>query len=319
MWLLPCIALLGFGSGCRGIVEQYLVARPRILPETATLDQVVEVVNQNSQAVNSLYSPRATISSPGMPGLSAQIAMERPRRFRLEATTRLTGAELDLGSNDELFWFWVRRNHPPALYYCDHEAFATSAAREAIPIEPDWLIEALGVTEFSPDAQHHGPFPVGRRRLEVQSILATARGPVTKVTRVDAASGWVVEQHLYDPRNRLVASALASEHQQDPLTGVVLPRVVDLQWPDAQLSLKIRLHDLQVNSLGEEMAQLWNMPQISGTPLVNLADPRLEIPGPVTHPTELVPVPAGPPPVGAPQGVLVQKQESHWWDTILRR
>ena len=73
--------------------------------------------------------------------------IQRPRCFRLRADG--IGPEVDLGSNDQLFWFWIKRSQPPAIYFCRHDQFATSRARQMIPIHPNWLIEALGTLNRS--------------------------------------------------------------------------------------------------------------------------------------------------------------------------
>ena len=51
----------------------------------------------------------------------------------------------------------MRRNQPPAVYYCRHDQFAASQARQMVPFEPAWLIEALGVAEIDPGLPHQGP------------------------------------------------------------------------------------------------------------------------------------------------------------------
>src|SRR3954452_1631479 len=89
-------------------------AAPQILMEGATRDQIVAAVNQNSSRIQSITATGVTITIPdmlGLPLLSGNIAAERPRRFRLTAGT-IAGQELDIGSNDELFWMWVRRDQP---------------------------------------------------------------------------------------------------------------------------------------------------------------------------------------------------------------
>ena len=53
-----------------------------------------------------------------------------PRRVRLQAETSATGPEVDLGSNEEVFWFWVNRNEPPAVYFDRHSQRAGSAAQK---------------------------------------------------------------------------------------------------------------------------------------------------------------------------------------------
>ena len=100
---------------------------PRVLPPSPTLAQVMDAVNVNSSRVRTLACNRATLNVQGFPTLWASVAFERPQRFRLRALTPLTGPELDLGSNDELFWLWLHREQPPTLFYCRHDQFAGSA------------------------------------------------------------------------------------------------------------------------------------------------------------------------------------------------
>lgn len=270
------------GAGCPRMVHQYTSPAPRVLPPSPTLEQVIEVVNRNTSRIQSFSTDYATITSPGTPTLRASVAMERPRRFRLRAQTALTGPEVDLGSNDELFWFWIRRNEPRAVYFCRHEQFADSRLRRTIPISPDQLIEALGLVEFDPALPHQGPIVRPDGRLEIRTIRETAEGPTTKVTVVDAASGWVVEQRVYDPRGQLVACATAGQHRRDPLTGLVMPKTVRIRCPAAQFEMRIDLGNVRINTLdgtgldGTGLdgtgAERWRMPSYEGYPMVDLSD-----------------------------------------------
>ncbi|MEN6452384.1 MAG: hypothetical protein ABFC96_17990, partial [Thermoguttaceae bacterium] len=202
---------------------------PRVLPPTPTPEQVVEVVNRNSSTIQSFSTNRATLSGPSLPtSLRANIAFERPARFRLRAETGITGPELDLGSNDELFWFWVRRNQSPGMYFCRHDRFATSQARQMMPFEPAWLIEALGVASLDPALPHRGPNFLANDRLQMDTVVETPQGPMTKVMIIDGSQGWILEQHLFDARRRLLASSVASGHHRDPLSGAVMPTAVQI-------------------------------------------------------------------------------------------
>ena len=158
-WLLlialGCCSLSG--ASCPQMLRQYTNPLPRVLPPSPTLEQVIAVVNRNSSQIHSFSTNRASISGPGFPSLGASVAFERPRRFRLRAGTGLTGPEIDVGSNDELFWFWLRRDQPPAVYYCRHDQFAACQARQTLPFDPAWLIEALGMAEFDPALPHQRP------------------------------------------------------------------------------------------------------------------------------------------------------------------
>ena len=53
------------------------------------MEQVIDVVNRNSSAIQSFSTNRASISGAGFPSLTASVAFQRARRFRLQAGHRL--------------------------------------------------------------------------------------------------------------------------------------------------------------------------------------------------------------------------------------
>jgi hypothetical protein len=269
------------------MVQQYTAPIPRALPAGAPLVQIIDVVNDNSARVQSVSSSRATISTPGFPSLSANLSFQRPRSFRLIAQTFI-GRELDIGSNDELLWFWVKHAQPPALFYCRHDQFAASAARQVMPVEPKWLIEAFGVVTFNPADQIEGPSPVGKGRVRVRT---RPRGPgpssgVSHVTIIDESTALILEEHLYDARDVRLATALLSKHVRDPATGAKLPRHVEIQWPTVNFEMTIDMADLQVNQLPSDPRELFAKPSYSGYTEIDLAQPIAPImPNPQGTPT----------------------------------
>ncbi len=264
---------------------------------------MVDVVNNNSNQVLSLYTNRGSISVPGLPSLRALVAYQRQRNFRLRADTPFTGPEIDLGSNDQLFWFWVKRNQPPGLFFCRHDQFATSAARPMVPIEPDWLIRALGVVSFEPGIAYEGPIPVSAGRLEVRTP-PTVPGGNTRVTVIDATRGIVLEEHVYNPQGTRLATALLSRHRRDPATGITLPRHVDLHLPTTKLEIGIDLNNLQINTLNPAQADLWTKPIYPGYTEVDLADPNLHLAPPG------IPPQAATPQVAPPRARGIERSES---------
>ena len=133
-------------------------------------------------------------------------------------------------------------------------------------------------------------------RLKIDTIRNTPEGPVTKVTIVDGSQGWVLEQHVYDVRRRLVASSIASGHRRDPLTGLVMPTVVQIDSPQAQLSMRIDLGNVEINRLTDDRPALWTMPNIPGTPLVEHGRSELPFPRAARHNRHPPPHPARQPP-----------------------
>ena len=285
--LLATVGLLAAsGASCPRSVYQ-ATGRP-VLPAEPTLEQVIEVVNQNNSQIESFSTTNAEISASDMPtSLRASVAYQRARRLRVRAGTLVTGPELDLGSNDELFWIWLRRNPQQALYYCRHDRFATSPIRRMIPIDPDWLIEAMGIGQFDPGLPHQGPYRLKGGGLEIRTIRETADGLTTKITVVDGVRGLIQGQHLFDAQGRLVASAIIREHRYDPVAGLNMARKIEIRCPSARFTMQIDLGNVRVNRLAGDPRELWSMPRYDDYPLVDLGDPNLQLQPPAAQ---------GPPP-----------------------
>ena len=272
------VVLAAGGSSCpkQGATVPHM--QP-VFDQLPPLGEVIRVVNSNSATVHRLQARGATISAPQTPSLSADLAIERPRKIRLRAGTRLGGPELDLGSNDELFWFWVKRNQPPAVYFARHDEFYTSAARQILPVEPHWLISALGIVKLDPLGKHSGPYSAGAGRLEVRSVIPSPAGDLVRRLIIHDRYGWVLEQHLYDSSGQLMASALASHHQAVSSGKLILPRRVEIRLgPPSGMSFVIEVTDYSLNYIEGSPNGWWSPPQPQGDPLVDLADPRLQLP-----------------------------------------
>ncbi len=269
------------GAGCPGMLDSYVIpARDRALPAHPTLENVMRVVNENSARVHSFYASDATLRVSGSPALRATIAVERPRSFRLQANL-FHAAAADLGSNDELFWFWFPQQQPE-VFFCRHNEYFASRARNLIPVEPAWLIEALGLPSFPGDVPHEGPLAVGQGRLQVTSRIPTPDGTLVKQTLVDESRGWVLAQHLYDSGGDRLATVLATRHTRDAASGAVLPGRVEIEWPRTRTNMAIDLRKVQVNPPPGGIER-WQLPSIPGQPLVDLgAGDSLagELPGP---------------------------------------
>jgi hypothetical protein len=216
----------------------------------------------------------------GLPPVSLDMAYEQPRRLRLKAGTGFTGQELDLGSNEELFWFWARQNPQPALFFARHDQFALSPNRGLIPIEPLWILDAIGLPTFNPAHRYDEPMLRGNGVVEVRERFPAPDGEHTKVMLIHAQYAWVMEQQVFDARGRLLAAAKASDHEYYPYAQVALPRKVDFELPPAQMAFTVETQGYSLNVPLGDPAALFALPrdQFPNEPLVDLADPRLTPP-----------------------------------------
>jgi hypothetical protein len=251
---------------------------PRTLPANPSLEQIIATVHDNTQRVRSYVAPQAVLVVPGVPRLSARVASEPPRRFRLQARTAVSGDELDIGSNDDLFWLWVRRHEPPVLLFCRHDRYAQSSARRLLPIRAEQMPELLGLVTFAATDRHEGPFPLPDGRIEIRSHVDEAAGErLVKSTILDGITGLVQEQHLFTVDGRRIASARTTGHRVDAASGAALPRIVEVQWPEPGIEFKLEIAAVSTNVPIGDQGQLWQMPAYPGYEPVDLADPAVTI------------------------------------------
>ena len=232
--------------------------------------------------------------------LSGNIAAERPGRFRLTAGTALTGQEIDLGSNDELFWMWVRRNQPPAVYFCRHDQFANSNIRQMMPIEPTLAAGRAG---------HGRPRP-GHWSSTARCRAATARSSYAPGCRHRLA-GSTRDRDRRSPRLGRRAAHLRPELARRywparspnrtatiPSSKCRCPERLSIRLPTSGIDLKIDLGAMQINQLNGDRQQLWTLPAFEGYPQYDLggAVPGTPVPGRLTAP----PPPDGVTPAGYP-------------------
>ncbi len=281
-WLIG-IVLLSFAlPGCawtrfnlRGDPTAFGPRIPCKIPANPTAEELVQVVNQNVDRLQAWRAGRVKLRANHMPlTLEADLAVEKGRHLRLVVRHALGGGdELDLGCNDDIFWFWARRQKPSAVMYASHDQLDLVRDNLQIPFEPDWLMEALGVAPVSPEGLTLETISGSRSaaRLVSQHELANGR-KIRKAITVDTCHGRVLEHSLWDLATGVrLAHAEFSNHRVDPTTGVVMAHHIQLDWPQADLSLALDLGPVEINpaALPE---RIWDMPHPPGYPVMNLED-----------------------------------------------
>ncbi len=281
-WLGLGLLWLALSSGCESMrhwitVGPRAAAEPCVLAADATADEIIDTLNDN---ITKLYAWRSTdvkitAKQAGVPmTFSAVMAVESPRKLRLVVNS-LVGNEVDLGSNPERFWFWMRRGEPHGVMTATYEDVNDGKPMGPLPFQPDWLVEALGVipitgADFTMHEQPHDP----RTRRAIRRVAfvgdqVTPQGRTIKRTMlVDACHGVIVEHSLRDASGRLLARAVLGNYQREA-NGVRMPHRIDLSWPDSGVELTMRIGNIEVNptTISE---QTWAMPVYPDSPVIDL-------------------------------------------------
>jgi hypothetical protein len=150
-----------------------------------------------------------------------------------------------------------------------------------LTIEPPWLIDALGIVEIDPATILEGPIKAGDDRVELKTTMQASAGQFTRLVQIHDKHGYVLEQHLYDQRGQLVASARNSQHEYYHLDGVTLPKRIEVQVPQGQMQFQLDISQWSINQAPPEGQAVFELPrsQLSQYKFVDLADPNFVPPG----------------------------------------
>ncbi|MEZ6096257.1 MAG: hypothetical protein R3C03_18865 [Pirellulaceae bacterium] len=272
------VIVLSLAPGC-GIMSRFRAPSsmaPVVLAPTSSLSQIVMTVNEHSERVKQLKS-NVRVSMTGVPAmLRGDLLVERPNRIRL--TAGLMGMPgFDLGSNDNVFWIWKQAStpsDPPTLYFANHQEFKQSELYEQFQLQPQWLLDGLGLIQFRPEDQHSGPFPVDAGYIEINSVI-NDNGKVTyRTVVIEPKSGVIRRQVFYDSQRQLRAYIDSKNHEFIADHGVNLPRQIEIyiSSPDGQeTKMSVTMGSYTLNSLYGDPDKLWNMPEPPDVPRVDLS------------------------------------------------
>jgi hypothetical protein len=302
--VLMTVLLCASGASCPTLRQPLSSPAPTLFAGPPTQQEVIAAINATSGQIRQLQTDSATLSVQGMPTLRASLAAGPPRNFRLRASFIGVGEVLDLGSNDQVFWAMVDAPQlmsevPRAVYHARHDQYLHSDARQMLPIQPQWLVEAFGLVQLDPAGRHEGPYQRGPGELEIRTRTPSPEGDVTKILVLHDRFGWIQQQHWYDARGVLMASVFASQHQYEPALGISLPHAIEVRLPPPAHSLQINVQTYAVNQMYSDPAQLWAMPAFQGYPLIDLAAATGPPAAPTTSPNQS---PSAPPSAYSPTG-----------------
>lgn len=267
---------------------------PAVFQQTPSLEELSAVVNRTSN-VRELSSNSATVevlSMPNLPRLRASLNLQRERRFRLRANLPIVlGAGMDMGSNDEMFWFEVPEGMSKVLYYARHDQYRQQLNRAVLPVDPTWVMDALGLVQIDPTTVVAGPIRRDDGKLEVRSTIAMPDGTYQRVCFLDPNAGYVTDQYLYSPGGSLIAQSQASKHMYYEQQQCALPHQVEIHLAPSvgpPLSLRIEVGSYSVNQLLSGDPQLFVMPTSASqsVDLTTLSDPTRS-PAAVPSPTPI--------------------------------
>jgi len=236
-------------------------------PSTA---QLVEYLNNNAGRIQGLRVEELDLTcTQGIKsfGLRGTMVTEKPRNFRLVAKT-LGNPVVDLGSNDQEFWYWISKGDP-YQFYCSYKDLKEGRVnRMPFPFQPEWVMESMGLGPYGPPEKYKLEYDADTVKL-VEKTTSPQGTPVRKVivfkrTEVQAPNAQVTDYLLVDDASgKEICGAHITDVQIDRATNAIVPKRIALRWPSEKLTLALRLDELSLNpQVPRQVFQRQTMPNI---------------------------------------------------------
>ena len=174
---------------------------------------------------------------------NAQLFFEKTKRLRIKIDRGIMGSEMDIGSNEKIFWFWSKRMKPPVLYYSEHEDFKKSMLKT--PLNPDWIIECFGFNQI--DKRNINVFKKNELLYVKQERKGSLGEKVYFFTIIDPKNLVVVGRYLHDENYKIIASFESKSFFRDEETGSVFADNIVISWPDENIFMEWSIDGIQVN------------------------------------------------------------------------
>ncbi|MGF1578711.1 MAG: hypothetical protein ACFCD0_05045 [Gemmataceae bacterium] len=255
-------------TGCNffkmGLISPGKVSPPegQVPTKPPTVDALVNYMNDNSKLMTTLRCPNMDIHASQDGKLLAfrldgRMMARQPRSMFLRAEG-MGKTQVELGSNDEEFWYWNRQDKPePVQIHCDYKTVDEGRVQaDFLPFRPDWVMETIGMGQYGPAEKYQ--LKVYTRTLKLIEKTKSPQGkPVTKVIvfnryKANAPTPQVTDYLLIDDTTgKEICSAKVHSVQVDKRAkgqyAATFPREMTIRWNKERVNLKLHIRSPEVN------------------------------------------------------------------------
>lgn len=250
MITILCILIVGIIRPLPKHSTVYPVIAPVSIPIRTNLQpSVVDIINKNNQSIHSLVSKISVQVNSKAIKLSGILAYQQDRNFRMQINS-FAGKELDIGSNQDIFWFYSRRMKPTYLYYSRYEDLNKTRLKSVF--HPLWLMDSLGVRPLAIEQWTNSD----RYIQGCQDCVGVSGEQMIKVILINPQKPAIIGHYLFDTQSTIIASA-------EVVAFNVVPTQILFTWHEEKQTMTMWLNETKINAQLPD--SYWQMPHIKNT------------------------------------------------------
>ncbi len=255
--------LFGFGFLFRYEKPVTNVIIPPIIATPSEEKPPVEIVVEVPQALKTLNETNSKLTGITCDKLQVKVwegsfsfsftgylRYEKKNKFRMTFGT-IFGKEVDLGSNDQQFWFWSRRNKDPGLFYAKHEDYYKT--RLKTPFNPIWIMSSLGIDVI--DTQKSKIVDeVGKSVMVIYQTKNASGTPILVTTFINKNTSKIESILTTNLNGKALVSVEIKEYENE------LPKWIVYSWLEENMTMELKLENPRMG--GVSNPKLWEIPEI---------------------------------------------------------
>ncbi len=228
---------------------------PLVVPE------LIKKINARNKSITSIYCDNVKVKvwkNGSRYKISGSMYYEKPTKFRLKISS-IMGDELDLGSNNKLFWYWSRRDKDPGLHYAKHEDYNKTRLKSGF--NPRFMMRSLGIAEIVIN--------------EKTKVVETEKDWIIVHRKKNASGKPILVSIFFSKAKEVIDGIIVTDMNGKPHASADiqghqngLPTKILYVWHTENQALLLEFRKVRVNQ--RISSQKWRMP--NKKPQLNMAD-----------------------------------------------
>lgn len=205
-------------------------------------NRIVHISSLQSKASFTYYDKYINVTLKGV------VHLEKLQNFRIIINSFFGNKAIDIGSNEECFWFWSKWMN--ALNWAYHKDYEKTRLKD--PLHPLWLMDSFGLSKI--DASKVKVQELDNRWIFVETVKSSSGNPLRKTGFINKATYKLEGFVLADLNGKVIASSEIKSYVGD------LPKQILLNWKEENLTLLIELNNPVKNNFVDSL--FFKMPDI---------------------------------------------------------
>jgi hypothetical protein len=174
--------------------------------------------------------------------------MEKPRNFRL--LVYRNEKEMDLGSNENLFWYWTKKNKNNVFVgnYSDYPNIDLKAT-----LNPVWIMESLGLHKI----ENFETFQTDKYLLYSQKI-DVKNEKLKRIIFVQKDINAIIGSYVLNENDIIISSVEILEFYESK--EFYIPKKISILWPEENIKMEWHFENIKLNNPMDK--SLWAKPYV---------------------------------------------------------